>query len=694
MTASSSTGSHSSARSALLPAFARRNTTQPPAPHLSVAEVSTEVVEDAEVEQEEAAQAGDSEEGDDEVESEDEDEDEELVFPCEFCTQLQNASELDSHQRACRVDRVVSVYTAEVQLPCEFCNEPCAASLLEKHQSHCQQLQHDATAPSTVVQVDTDGNHDVGAPCDGHAVLPCEFCGESVLALEIVKHQRMCQEQLAVQDEALANALHEDSEGTSEDSVGSDIESEDARCEGGDQAGCSSEAWLVPCSFCGQQIEFTELIVTHAPACEKQQLEFAQKLEKEASDKEETSTDEHHRPPKIRRRHAALGGMKLPLKQPLRAHNIDSNIASTSACVTHVRQRSGVPLVRETSLVRVLPAASEIRLPFFQVFENVQSAKKEVWETMTRFLGQEPEFIDSQEDTACMRKRGWIHNLPREGRPPLPNARDVTIFAVLPKLATNWPQWDKRMKLNCFLSDIGCGAEAQRIVDEYESNGFNYISNESIATMHKKNLVWSQKLPHTLRTMKFTEIERVLGFPVNYTITIAITKQRARALGSTFAVPTLVRLLAPAAHKWRNAGLFPAGICVLSLFDGIGAAAIALHELGVKLRAYHTSEIDKDRERVVKNWFTAQHIEKAYIPHGAIHKGILATEAGVARLLQEHGPFDLVIGGSPCNDLSSANRKREGLSGEQSQLFHDYVRVVNLLRMLYTANGLCSPACE
>lgn len=32
--------------------------------------------------------------------------------------------------------------------------------------------------------------------------------------------------------------------------------------------------------------------------------------------------------------------------------------------------------------------------------------------------------------------------------------------------------------------------------------------------------------------------------------------------------------------------------------------------------------------------------------------------------IEEWGPFDLVIGGSPCNDLSNVNPARKGLYGE------------------------------
>lgn len=39
--------------------------------------------------------------------------------------------------------------------------------------------------------------------------------------------------------------------------------------------------------------------------------------------------------------------------------------------------------------------------------------------------------------------------------------------------------------------------------------------------------------------------------------------------------------------------------------------------------------------------------------------------------------IDLLIGGSPCQDLSIANRDRKGLKGEKSKLFWEYVRILN-----------------
>ena len=43
--------------------------------------------------------------------------------------------------------------------------------------------------------------------------------------------------------------------------------------------------------------------------------------------------------------------------------------------------------------------------------------------------------------------------------------------------------------------------------------------------------------------------------------------------------------------------------------------------------------------------------------------------------LPEIPPFDLLIGGSPCQDLSLANKTRQGLKGSRSSLFYKYLEI-------------------
>lgn len=40
--------------------------------------------------------------------------------------------------------------------------------------------------------------------------------------------------------------------------------------------------------------------------------------------------------------------------------------------------------------------------------------------------------------------------------------------------------------------------------------------------------------------------------------------------------------------------------------------------------------------------------------------------------------FDVLVGGSPCQDLSVSKNNREGLTGEKSELFFEYVRILRI----------------
>ncbi|KAL7287500.1 hypothetical protein TKK_0018334 [Trichogramma kaykai] len=110
-------------------------------------------------------------------------------------------------------------------------------------------------------------------------------------------------------------------------------------------------------------------------------------------------------------------------------------------------------------------------------------------------------------------------------------------------------------------------------------------------------------------------------------------------------------------------------IRVLSLFDGIGTGLQVLKKLNVNIDCYYASEIDPDSMKV------------SYFNHG---KKII--QLGDVRDIDENmikkiAPIDLLIGGSPCNELSLANPKRRGLDDPEGTgvLFYEYVRIKNLV---------------
>ena len=108
---------------------------------------------------------------------------------------------------------------------------------------------------------------------------------------------------------------------------------------------------------------------------------------------------------------------------------------------------------------------------------------------------------------------------------------------------------------------------------------------------------------------------------------------------------------------------------VLSLFDGIATGVVALKQLGIQIEKFVASEINENAINVVANW----HPE-------AKHVGDVTSlaESDACAL----GPFDLLIAGSPCNDLSGANPRRKGLLDPKGTgcLFFDFYRILQAVK--------------
>jgi len=111
------------------------------------------------------------------------------------------------------------------------------------------------------------------------------------------------------------------------------------------------------------------------------------------------------------------------------------------------------------------------------------------------------------------------------------------------------------------------------------------------------------------------------------------------------------------------------GINVLSLFDGMSCGRIALERAGIKVDNYYASEIDKYAIQVSKhNYPDIKHIGDV-------------TQINAKDLPR----IDLLIGGSPCQDLSSlaALHGDSGLLGEKSSLFYQYLRLLKETKPTY-----------
>ncbi|KAK9694866.1 C-5 cytosine-specific DNA methylase [Popillia japonica] len=112
-------------------------------------------------------------------------------------------------------------------------------------------------------------------------------------------------------------------------------------------------------------------------------------------------------------------------------------------------------------------------------------------------------------------------------------------------------------------------------------------------------------------------------------------------------------------------------IRVLSLFDGIGTGLTALSKLNITVECYYSCEIDYNSIAVAK---------KNY-PGGITLLGDVRslTEENIKSIL----PIDLLLGGSPCNDLSLANPYRKGLYDIEGTgvLFFEFYRILTNIQM-------------
>ena len=109
---------------------------------------------------------------------------------------------------------------------------------------------------------------------------------------------------------------------------------------------------------------------------------------------------------------------------------------------------------------------------------------------------------------------------------------------------------------------------------------------------------------------------------------------------------------------------------VLSLFDGISCGQVALERAGIKVDNYFASEIDKYAIKVtMKNY------------PDTVQLGDVVNVDGYTL-----PKIDLLIGGSPCQDLTGYQSYRggpKGLKGTRSSLFYHYVRLLKEVKPTY-----------
>lgn len=98
---------------------------------------------------------------------------------------------------------------------------------------------------------------------------------------------------------------------------------------------------------------------------------------------------------------------------------------------------------------------------------------------------------------------------------------------------------------------------------------------------------------------------------------------------------------------------------VLSLFDGMSCGQIALNRCGIKYDNYFASEIDEPAIKVTQSNYP-----------DTIQLGSVVDIKGSGL-----PGIDLLIGGSPCQDISNLAKFKLGLDGSKSSLFYQYWRM-------------------
>ena len=97
-----------------------------------------------------------------------------------------------------------------------------------------------------------------------------------------------------------------------------------------------------------------------------------------------------------------------------------------------------------------------------------------------------------------------------------------------------------------------------------------------------------------------------------------------------------------------------------SLFTGIGGFDLALERAGMECA--WQCEIDKDARKVLQRHF----------------EGVKIYD-DVRTITTDAEPVDLICGGFPCQDVSIAG-KRAGLAGERSGLWHEFHRILSVIK--------------
>lgn len=358
-----------------------------------------------------------------------------------------------------------------------------------------------------------------------------------------------------------------------------------------------------------------------------------------------------------------------------------SNTTRTTVSRRAIHQRSRVLDSQDTQKLSMPNPCRSLdkmvaKAPYF-FYGNVMNLSHDSWVRISQFLYSiEPEFVHTQLFSALSRKEGYVHNLPTENRVHIVPKPPMTIQEAVPNSRKWWPSWDTRQHLNCINSETSvisqvCDRLGRTLSD---SQGFPSVDRQRDILYQCQifNLVWVGR--YKLAPVGPEQIEHILGYPENHTRIAGFNlMERLLSLKHCFQIDTLAYCLS--ALKY----LYPGGLTVLSIYSGIGGAEVALHRLGIRLKAVVSIEASEKNRRILKQWWSSTGQTGELVQMEDIHK--LASNK-VEFLIKQYGGFDFIICQNPCTYSSKGNLAADidSHASLDFMLFHEFVRVMQRVR--------------
>lgn len=123
---------------------------------------------------------------------------------------------------------------------------------------------------------------------------------------------------------------------------------------------------------------------------------------------------------------------------------------------------------------------------------------------------------------------------------------------------------------------------------------------------------------------------------------------------------------------------------VLSLFDGMSCGQIALERADKLVERYYACEIDKPAIKVARsnypNMVSLGDITTTFYTNTGFE---LKGDNSWLEVSDSNHKIDLLIGGSPCQDISNLSKLRLGLEGDKSSLFFHFLRLMKETKPKY-----------